>query len=111
MLAVFGFALQDGLPALDPLHGGGGPEEDLLGSETAGAGVEDHAAGLLVCLRKGLGLRREEGGRKWARTVAAGASRRRGVRWVDAASRAGRARRAGRGLRYGIGVGPCSPAR
>ena len=37
--------LEDGLAALDPFHGGGGSEEDLLGLEAAGAGIEDYAMG------------------------------------------------------------------
>ena len=47
MLAVgrSAIVLEDGLAALDPFHGGGGSEEDLLGLEAAGAGVEDYAMG------------------------------------------------------------------
>ena len=47
MLAVgrSAIVLENGLAALDPLHGGGSSEEDLLGLEAAGAGVEDYAMG------------------------------------------------------------------
>ncbi len=38
-------ALEDGLALLDPLDGGRGSQEDLLGLEAARARVEDHAAG------------------------------------------------------------------
>ena len=34
--------LEDSLATLDPFRGGGGSEEDLLGLEAAGAGVEDY---------------------------------------------------------------------
>ena len=37
--------LDDSLAALDPFHGCGGSQEDLLGLEAAGAGVEDYATG------------------------------------------------------------------
>ena len=36
-------ALEDGLAPLDPFDRGGGAQEDLLGLEAAGAGVDDDA--------------------------------------------------------------------
>lgn len=42
-MAALRFAsLEDGLAPLNPFDGGGGSEEDLLGHEAAGAGVDDY---------------------------------------------------------------------
>ena len=37
-------SLKDGLAPLHPFHGGCSPQEDSLGLETPGAGVEDYAS-------------------------------------------------------------------
>lgn len=109
-------ALEDGLAPLDPFDSGGGAQEDLLGLEAAGAGVGDDAVRVGCPLAfggkaKGEGIRGEVWGRVFLRTVAVGASRFRWGRWVGAAFRVGRARRARCGLRCGIGAGTSSRIR
>lgn len=47
-MAVLWFAsLENGLTPLDPLNGGCRTQEDFLGLEAAGAGVDDYSSRLL----------------------------------------------------------------